>query len=164
MQLTIQRILSVFKTLMFLSKRCLHGLRAVLYIILQPPERGSTPIREIADKLDIPFHFLTKVLQDLTAAGYLISTRGVSGGVRLARPARELDVLQVIETLEGENFFRGCVLGFATCSGKNPCALHHHWAKVRQEILDMFSSENLEEIAARIGDKQLRILDAGSRA
>ena len=142
---------------MFLSKRCLHGLRAVLYLIIQPPDRGSTPISEIAERLHIPFHFLTKVLQDLTRVGILASSRGVSGGVRLAKPANELDVLQVIETLEGKDFFRGCVLGFNTCDGKSPCALHEQWGRVRQEILDMFSSENLEDIALRIEEDNLRL-------
>jgi Rrf2 family iron-sulfur cluster assembly transcriptional regulator len=148
---------------MFLSKRCLYGLRAILYLVIQPEERGYVPIKEIAETLRVPFHFLTKVLQDLTQAGVLLSSRGVSGGVKLARPARELDVLQIIETLEGENFFRGCVLGFSECSGKKPCALHEQWAVLRQQILDMFSSENLEEIAARIGEENLRLFEPGRR-
>ncbi len=146
---------------MLLSKRCLYGLRATLYLVIQPEERGFVSIKEIAENLRVPFHFLTKVLQDLTQAGMLSSSRGVSGGVKLARPARELDVLQVIETLEGEEFFRGCVLGFRKCSGKNPCALHDQWAVLRLQIIDMFSSENLAEIAARIEVENLRLFEPG---
>ena len=135
---------------MFLSKRCLHGLRAVLYLIIQPADRGWVPVREIADVLNIPFHFLTKIVQDLIHEELLESGRGRSGGIRLAKPAEDLTVLQVIETLEGPSLFRDCVFGFSNCDNDRPCALHEKWAKVRKEITAMFSSESLAELGGRI--------------
>lgn len=141
---------------MLLSKRCLYGLRAVLYLVIQPEESGYISIKVIAEALGVPFHFLTKVLQDLTRAGMLVSSRGVAGGVKLAKPAGNLDVLQVIESLEGDAVFRGCILGLERCGGKNPCAIHDQWAALRHQMIKMFSSETLEEIAARIDETHLR--------
>lgn len=141
---------------MFLSKRCLHGLRAILYLIIQPDDREWIPVREISDGLDIPFHFLTKILQDLAKAGLVVSGRGRSGGVRLGKPAAALTVLHVIETLEGSDFFHGCVLGFPQCNNQNPCALHQQWAAVRHEFLQMFSSETLADLSKRIHLAHLR--------
>lgn len=128
----------------------------MLYLAAGDEKDGYVSIRAIAKELDLPFHFLTKILQDLGEAGLVMSSRGVSGGVRLAVPASELDVLRVVDVLEGEEFLRGCVLGFDKCSGKNPCALHDQWKAMREELRDMFSSENLERVAERSGTKRDR--------
>lgn len=142
---------SLSEFLMFFSKRCNHGIRAVLYLAAHASEGGYLSIRAIAKELDLPFHFLTKILQDLGDAGIVESIRGKSGGVRLAVPAKDLDVLRVVDVLEGEAFLRGCVLGFEECSSKNPCALHDRWKEMRKDLMDMFSAENLERVATRDG-------------
>jgi Rrf2 family protein len=139
---------------MFFSKRCNYGLRAILYLAARDMEDGNVSIRDIAEELELPFHFLTKILQDLGGAGLVTSSRGVSGGVRLAVPPPELNVLQVVDALEGRDFLRGCVLGFEECSGKNPCVLHEQWKAMREELQNMFSGENLERVAKRMGKKR----------
>jgi Rrf2 family protein len=134
---------------MFFSKRCNHGLRALVYLAAHEKESGNVSIRDIAKELKIPFHFLAKIFQDLRDAGLVDSTRGVAGGVRLAMPARELDVLRVVDVLEGEQFLHGCVLGFEECSSQNPCALHEQWKTMRGRLQKMFSDENLARVARR---------------
>lgn len=144
---------------MILSKRCLHGLRAVLYLSLHAKKEGFHSIREISNELNIPFHFLTKVLQDLTREGVLSSSRGNTGGVRLAKPLDNLNILHIIDLLEGPEFIRGCVLGFSVCSNENPCALHEKWSEIREAMIDMLTSESLEMIADRIESEHLRSQD-----
>lgn len=112
---------------MIFSKRCIHALRAILYLGTQPPERSFVPIREISQKLDIPFHFLTKILKDLADQGFIISSRGAAGGIRLAKPTSELNLKEIIESVEGEDYFSGCILGFSKCDANSPCALHDRW-------------------------------------
>lgn len=125
----------------------------MLYLAARDAENANVSIRDISKELDLPFHFLTKILQDLGEAGLVVSSRGVSGGVRLAVPASELDVLRVVDVLEGEGFLRGCVLGFEECSGKNPCALHDQWKAMREDLMAMFSSQNLARLGERPGKK-----------
>lgn len=141
---------------MFLSKRCNHGLRALLYLAAHEKESGNVAIRDIAEELKIPFHFLAKIFQDLRDAGLVESTRGVAGGVRLALPAKDLDVLRVVDVLEGENFLHGCVLGFEECSSENPCALHDQWKAMRGRLQKMFSNENLARVAKRTASSATR--------
>jgi len=144
---------------MILSKRCLHGLRAVLYLTLQPEGRGYVPISEIARELKIPFHFLTKILKDLGDEGLVGSARGASGGVKLEVPAGELTVQAVIESIEGTDFFTGCILGFHQCSESSPCALHDRWLRVRTEIERMFAGERMDTLAERIREEDLRLFE-----
>jgi Rrf2 family protein len=66
-------------------------------------EKPNTPIasHEIAQAHDIPERFLLKVLKPLVSAGLLYSVKGPHGGYRLARPANQISVLDVIEGVEG---------------------------------------------------------------
>ena len=66
--------------------------------------RGSAPvpIGDIASARDIPAQFLESLFGQLRRGGILQSQRGVKGGYSFARPASEITVLEVVETLEGE--------------------------------------------------------------
>jgi Rrf2 family cysteine metabolism transcriptional repressor len=67
--------------------------------------RGGTtpvPIAEIARARDIPVQFLEGLFATLRRAGLLQSQRGVKGGYYFARPPEEINVLEVVELLEGD--------------------------------------------------------------
>lgn len=63
---------------------------------------GPTPIRTLSERQTIPEGFLVQILQDLRRAGLVISTRGSCGGYRLARPATEISLAEVIAAIEGQ--------------------------------------------------------------
>lgn len=52
----------------FFSKQCEYALQSVLYLALKPPGE-MTSIRDLAANLGIPYHFVAKILQDLTYKG-----------------------------------------------------------------------------------------------
>ena len=87
-----------------LSKSAIYGIRATLYIALSEEQNDHphTSIRKISDDLDISFHFLTKILQTLTQQGIIGSARGPKGGVHLARPTKEVSLLDIITAIEGK--------------------------------------------------------------
>src|SRR5262249_26298454 len=64
---------------------------------------GGRPVasHDIAAAHGIPEQFLAKVLKPLVSAGVLRSVKGPNGGYRLARPAREITLLEVVESVEG---------------------------------------------------------------
>lgn len=115
-------------------------------------------IRQISDALEISFHFLTKTFQKLTDAGLLISQRGPSGGVQLARPASQITPADVLVAIDGPELFTECVLGLPGCGDAQPCPIHERWAPVRARIEQMFRSISLAEMGAgyRSGDYRLR--------
>ncbi|MGP0063125.1 MAG: RrF2 family transcriptional regulator [Isosphaeraceae bacterium] len=67
-----------------------HGLDA-------PPMR----IREISESFAIPERYLVQILLQLRGAGLVASTRGASGGYRLARPATSISLGEVLNAIEG---------------------------------------------------------------
>jgi Rrf2 family protein len=85
---------------MRLSRAANYAFRALAYLVTQEPKR-PIPSHVIAQAQGIPELFLLKVLNPLAAAGLLASVRGPNGGYRLARPARAVTMLEVIETIDG---------------------------------------------------------------
>lgn len=142
-----------------LSKRCEYGLRAVLFLVSRQGERPYVSIREMSSELDVSFHFLTKILQRLTEGGLLISHRGPSGGVALAKDARRVTVLQLIECLEGHDLFESCVLGLEGCGERTPCPLHGAWTRQRKALQELFSQATLADLGRRTAQAGLRLSD-----
>ena len=128
------------------SKQCEYALQAVTYLALKR-DGEMTSIRELTKKLGIPYHFLGKILQDLTYKGLLVSQRGPTGGFRLGMPAKEITLFHIIEAIDGVAFMNNCVLGFPECSGKNPCAVHDKWGNIRETIYSMLVNKNISQIA-----------------
>jgi Rrf2 family iron-sulfur cluster assembly transcriptional regulator len=139
-----------------LNSTCTYAIRAALQVAIERPEPGAfVSIRRIADALDVPFAFLTKVLQGLTQAGILQSQRGATGGVALARPASEIRLLDVLAAVGSDGIFRECVLGLPTCSDAAPCALHSPWREQRSRLEDLFTRTTLADLAGKRPDKEL---------
>jgi Rrf2 family protein len=117
-----------------------------MYLALKP-EGERTSIKELTRKIDIPYHFLAKILQDLTYKGLLISQKGPTGGFALAKLAKDITLFQIVEAIDGTDVTSKCVLGFPECSGKNPCAVHEKWTGLRDEIHLMLVDKNITQMA-----------------
>ena len=128
------------------SLQCEYALQAVTFLALK--KNGEmTSIKELTSKLDIPYHFLGKILQDLTYKGLLASQKGTTGGFRLGMPPSDITLYHIVEAIDGAGFTKSCVLGFPECSETNPCAAHEKWGMIREEIYSMLVSKNIAEMA-----------------
>jgi len=128
------------------SRQCEYALQAVVYLALKK-EGERISIKDLARRLDIPYHFLGKILQGLTRKGFLTSVKGPHGGFALAMPAEEITLFQIVEAIDGAGFSQNCVMGFPDCSGKNPCAVHETWSGVRERITTMLQVRNIGQMA-----------------
>lgn len=103
------------------------GLRALMRLAGEPARVFTT--EEIAREFGISRSHLTKVVQDLAAAGIVVTQRGARGGFMLARPPGAITVGEVVRHLEARHAlvecFRSdggaCVLT-PRCSLKGPLA------------------------------------------
>jgi len=93
---------------MLLSKSCENAIRAITYLVNQKG-RQFVPVKEIAAKTGISFHFLGKILQTLTQNGLLKSYKGPNGGMALAKPAAQIRVIDIIEVMDGLKIFEKCI-------------------------------------------------------
>lgn len=103
--------------------------------------------RDMAEELGLPAPFLGKVLQPLVAKGILHSQRGRSGGFRLARPASEIRLQEVVETQEDLEKRRVCVLGQSECSKHDVCPLHDWWSQTTERFFSVLATTSLADTA-----------------
>jgi Rrf2 family transcriptional regulator, iron-sulfur cluster assembly transcription factor len=128
------------------SRQCEYALQAVLYLAKTPP--GSmTSIKEMAPKLDIPYHYLAKIMQSLSNKGILRSVKGRTGGFALRVPVDRITLAQVIEAVDGPAIRHTCVMGFGKCSEENPCSLHNEWVRLRTGLFDVLHDKNVIQLA-----------------
>ncbi|MGZ8753176.1 MAG: RrF2 family transcriptional regulator [Acidimicrobiia bacterium] len=85
---------------MRLSEGVEWGIHCATLLAVVPPERTLSAAR-LAEYHGVPAPYLTKHLQALVRAGVLESVPGPRGGFRLARPAADLTVLDVVEAIDG---------------------------------------------------------------
>lgn len=128
------------------SRQCEYALQAVMFLALKP-DGERTSIRELTKKVQIPYHFLAKILQDLTYKGLLVSQKGPTGGFALAKSAKEITLFDIVDAIDGSGFMQNCILGFPECSGKSPCAVHEQWGAMREELRVVLASKNIAQMA-----------------
>lgn len=131
------------------SRQCEYALQAI-FLLAQQDSGTMMSIREMTERLNIPYHFLAKILQDLTRKGILKSHRGPSGGFSLAKAPNEITLFQVIETIDGSGIMEDCVLGFPKCTSENPCAFHERWHAVRESLHKLLANEHLDRLMPKM--------------
>ena len=144
------------------SRQCEYAIQAVLFLALKPQE-SKTSIKELTQQLDIPYHFVAKILQDLTRKGLLVSLKGPSGGFGLGLPAEAITIIQVVEAIDGLGFMEECLLGFPECSEKNRCGVHDTWAGIRASTYQMLIGKTIGQMARETRKPQFRLAKGGRR-
>ena len=94
------------------------------------------PIAQIAERRRMPVQFLEQLFTTLRRDGLLQSHRGVKGGYTLARPAQEINVLEVVQSLDGR-------LGQ---EGKEAGGI---WEEGVEALRSVFKSTTIADIARR---------------
>ncbi|MFA7326872.1 MAG: Rrf2 family transcriptional regulator [Candidatus Kapaibacterium sp.] len=139
-----------------LSKSCVYGIRATILLAIKG--KGEfMPIKDIAEQLNLSAHFLTKILQQLTEEGLLLSHRGPKGGVKFSRPAREIKLIEVVGAIDGLELFEECALGLHGCGTATPCPLHEKWSVHKVALRTLFETEDLEKLAENVKSAGLRL-------
>jgi Rrf2 family protein len=85
---------------MRVSQRVLYAMKALLHLA-ETYDRGLTKIHEIAEQESIPEKFLEGILVTLKNARVVTSRRGRDGGYRLRRPPQEIQVGEVLRSMDG---------------------------------------------------------------
>jgi Rrf2 family transcriptional regulator, iron-sulfur cluster assembly transcription factor len=112
------------------SEYALLGLRHLAASAAETP----VSIAEIAAARRLPPQFLSKIFQKLARAGLLVGGRGRGQGYRIARPASEIRMREILQATEGAESVKGCLLWQGYCGDENPCPLHHRLRDMHERI------------------------------
>jgi Rrf2 family protein len=135
---------------MELTKRGDYAVRAML-ALARAPEGRLLSVRRIAEEMSIPVRFLPQVMGDLATAGLVAATTGRAGGYRLARPATEVTLLDVVEAAEGDSRRRTCVLRGGPCGLDGHCDVHDVFVAAQDAMLGSLAGARLADLPLRRG-------------
>ncbi len=91
---------------------------------------------------------VAKVLKAAARGELVIGQRGTGGGYRLARPAADISITDVVEAFEGPIALTACVDGGdGSCSVESFCAMRHNWDVVNQAVREALNKVSLKDMA-----------------
>jgi Rrf2 family protein len=132
---------------MYITRETDYAVRCILAL---SKERDRTiSASEISRSMDIPKSFLAKILRRLSRKGLVKSTQGVRGGFRLSKRPREINLLEVIEAVQGLSSMNRCAVDKRVCNRSGTCAVHPIWVNLRIEIEGRLKRENFEKLARK---------------
>ncbi len=132
---------------MKLSTRARYGTRALLDLALQSSDE-PVQLKDIANRQNISLHYLEHIVGPLTAAGIVRSTRGIRGGLQLARDPKNIKLGEVVRLLEGAILPVECT-GNSTCPRMNSCAARDLWTDLKLAIDNVLDSITLQEMVEK---------------
>lgn len=132
-----------------------YSLRLLIYLALRPERSATVP--EIADAYGISRNHLVKVTHQLGLEGFLVTTRGRHGGLRLARPASQITAGEIIRRMEPDFALVSCFPPTdADCAILPGCILRKALSEARDAFLTTLDGYTLQDLAGpRIKLQQL---------
>lgn len=132
---------------MELTKAGDYGIFGVIYLARQPKGK-IVSLAEVSKAENLPEKFLAKIFQNLTRSGLIISHRGARGGFTLARPADQITVKELLESIQGPIYFSKCLSDLGDCDKKEVCELRRLWKKAQDYSLKLLAQHTLADLAA----------------
>jgi len=130
-----------------INNRTEYAIRA-LWQLAEAKENFSTS-EKIAQAQEIPGKFLPQILSDLSRAGLVRSVRGYGGGVRLAKPAEKITLLDIMEAVQGTIFLYDCVKGPIDCHKEPDCKLIKVYKKAQEAMKGEMKKVTLDDLRDR---------------
>ncbi|EAT15366.1 Rrf2 family transcriptional regulator [Desulfuromonas acetoxidans] len=130
---------------MRLSTKAQYAVRAMVRLSL---EQRETPvsIREISNHENISLTYLEQLFAKLRRGELVRSVRGPGGGYVLARPADQIKVDQIIDSVEETLIPVSCMDEFGNCACSDQCVTHTVWQELGERIRGFLSSVSIEDL------------------
>lgn len=132
---------------MILNKTTEYALTILGFMAVSEEEIFSAEL--LHERLEIPRRYLRKLLTDLSKHGYVTSAKGRKGGFVFAKPLEEINLSQIIKSIEGTEIFGNCLLGHHTCNENQTCVMHETWSEARSKMLETLSNTSLRDLKER---------------
>ena len=131
---------------MLISTKGRYALRVVLDLA-QHAGDGYVSLKSVAERQDVSVKYLESIVALLQKGGVLTSQRGTQGGYRLACPASELSVYEIVRLTEGSLAPVSCVEGGCDpCENAGSCRTRAMWTKLDKLINDFFDGITIADL------------------
>jgi len=130
------------------SKACEYGIRASIYIAEQSLLDRKVSLKDVAEAIDSPAAYTSKILQKLSHNNIINSDKGPTGGFSMdTKELEKVKLSSIVFAIDGENIYNGCGLGLKNCNEKMPCPVHNQFKMIRDELKKMLETTTVKSLA-----------------
>ncbi|MFZ1706054.1 MAG: Rrf2 family transcriptional regulator [Saprospiraceae bacterium] len=134
------------------SKTCEYAIRSSIYIGAQSTNGQRVSLSDVAQKIESPEAFTSKILQKLVKNKIIQSIKGPGGGFMVdPKMMEQIKLYQIIKVFEGD-VLRRCSLGLNECSDTFPCPFHSRYKPVREKLKNIFEETTLNDMVKGLYD------------
>ena len=140
-----------------------YSLRVLIYLAANDGELCT--IGEIAKRYEISKNHLMKVVQDLSARGYLLAVRGKNGGLRLNTEPHNINIGELVRAFEHDSKLVECFGSGNQCVITPACQLKLIFAEAMENFfktLDAYTLEDLVQGGSKAAVRELLFMNAAS--
>ncbi len=119
---------------MKLSTRTRYAVRALVDLGVNYKGR-PIQIKDIAKRQKLSVRYLENLFTVLRAGGILISEKGHGGGFSLAKNPKNINILEVVELVEGKISLVDCLVNYTICDNIPTCVTHDIWREINDTII-----------------------------
>ena len=123
-----------------------YAVKAVNFLVLNSNEERKLSVKHIAEKIEVPKPFLSKILQKLSANEIISSSKGPGGGFYITRNQIERSILEIIVEVEGKDRLKQCALNFDHCDESEPCVIHDLIAVEKEGLRQAYKNITLKDL------------------
>ena len=140
-----------------------YGIHCLAFLVDELGDSREASVRDLAELQGVPQEYLAKVFTKLAKARLVVATEGVRGGFKLARPADEISVLDIVTAIDGPKkifdcreirerctLFDGSPPGWAT---EGTCAIHAVMLNAQKRMEEALAQQTILDLARRFGRK-----------
>ena len=123
-----------------------YAIRVILALAKQGNE-AMLPTSQIQQEMLIPKAMSLRVVAELAKGGFIRTYPGRTGGLKLARPAAEINLRQVVTHFENNFTVSECLHGSGVCPFDHSCPVRCRWARLQALILQELEITTFDELA-----------------
>ncbi len=135
------------------ARYALHGLAYVASVSNGEPvpfNRILSYLRAYSQRLTLSPGYIAKVFQEMSRAGLMVAVPGPRGGYQLARPAKDIHLIEVVEALDGPILTECCLLSVGQCERQATCGVRRVIHEAELSFYHFFQNETVASLARRM--------------
>ena len=131
-----------------LTRRADYAVRIMLELGDKAETGQRVPATQVAQKASIPLAFLRKITVDLVRAGLVQAYSGPSGGLTLAQPAASINLVHILEAVEGPICLNTCLVRPKECPRDQICPVHGFLGRLQANLIQQLQEATLDKLVA----------------
>jgi Rrf2 family protein len=140
-----------------------YGIHCLLFLVGNGGDSREASVRDLAELQGVPLDYLAKIFTKLAKGNLVVATEGMRGGFKLARPADEITLLDIVNAIDGRKSIFDCREIRGRCAVfdgappewvlDGPCAVHGAMMVAQKRMEEALAQQTILDIARKLGRK-----------